>query len=1573
MEMLNLMNKRDSTVSNVFLIFLCISSLLYYNLDNSLNQSISNFTTVEPTSISLDNFDSIDEPDKIELPVIRKVDTPGEYKTQGYFHHYQTVNLDFDGDVWEFQPYEEMREDGDLCDYEQHRFQSDMPDTMPPQADVMYTMWENSIDIKSAFFTPVFEHETTIDGNVWIIANIRNEWTANQPSVRYRIRAFLHNETSHSNTFVYQHYWREYDPNEHYWYGDRLIGKDITSFTLSSPIVVPAGFRIKYQFQARLNRLDCEGHFRVYTNNDDSSENVGEWVINDGIYSKTYSIIGLEDDINFGASFYMFSEKYPEISATGFSNNSYYINQNKNISIDVTDSVNSSYRWDGGSYIPFNDSTWTMSPSAHGWHILEVKASDEYNNTRTQFYQIGYDSSLKNIILDNPTNGSLISENTNLYFSNYSIDYAMHEWDKNGTLLNTTECEYILPVPNTAGYHNLTVTSYDEFTTKDFFYVFTIDNSTALVTLISVENDTTYPAGKVVDIEITDDSDVDVQYKWDAQDKLPWSPFSGNIYRTYLPGVDAPHFLYVYTNDSFGHYSEKMYKFTTDNTVLGVELQNMINNSYYYGGNEVNLTITGSNDTVYYRWDGGSEKEIELTEAYLLLSGSDALPDTWGIHNLTIRTFDISDVEEIFTFSFKIDKEVPTIDPSIYDYHNERFRNSDSFTFLLSDNNISSTELTVYYSIDGGDNITIIHPFNLALTYLNDGVYNLTLYVYDIANNLAKASFIFIMDTTPPELTLIDISDLKYVLGVYYVPANTSVVVTITDDDLSVQSTFSWGGTLYTPFVNSFSLDYISGTSILYINASDSLGNHALLYSIELTIDNVAPAVTIMFPANNSKINYNTTLDFNVGDFNFYTIKEVEYSWDIFYPARDSIDFDSSGDFEMYLNQYYEEGFALLYVFTEDVVGNTKTYIFNFEVDLTAPISAFYVGPQNISISNYENEYLSNYVYGNTSIWYNTSENSDLGSILYYWNNNTESEQRLNMTNPVIWIPTTDGLYNLTITLEDDTEGYYSNKINITYFFYVDDIHIDVVFPENLEEITHQLVYGDSLIFRIKIYDIYDNSSISELFWNQTILNYSNLLNLNIINNTIDNKTFQFSIFATNVGDTSLIFEFSKTDSSKHQVVVNLSIAKKEGQILILEDSILSTIYEDDITINVFLRDEFGTNQSISAIYANGTEITNFIHLGDYVCQFNYSSYNTFGKGAYILEIRVESDFYFGQTNSSYILEFNILPIPLVLEIFVSNYNVTYGNNVIISGLLTFTNGTPIEDIDITFYIYIYYKNKTRGVYAFISGYDDFEVLMGNTNSTGHATITFQVTEDIEYIAISASYGGSPFLGDISFEFEDIIRAIKPPGLPSSILYGIIAGAIFLVAIISFIIYKLTRPKPFEQLMEEVEEAEIIAQMIDLNPGVILNIFDQQKGAIPLVGEHNLDGIYRQKLVIGVDNFLLKTADQAYSSLGFEEQHDRRRIGSILLPNEGMVGFIHGIQLPNPAARGGFENLTLVVLANEQYDTHLFGNQIFLYDDIDELISMLNEKKSLEEIREQLVEIRKKATRIIIAAVNAES
>ncbi|MCG3220223.1 MAG: hypothetical protein H7641_02485, partial [Candidatus Heimdallarchaeota archaeon] len=321
----------------------------------------------------------------------------------------------------------------------------------------------------------------------------------------------------------------------------------------------------------------------------------------------------------------------------------------------------------------------------------------------------------------------------------------------------------------------------------------------------------------------------------------------------------------------------------------------------------------------------------------------------------------------------------------------------------------------------------------------------------------------------------------------------------------------------------------------------------------------------------------------------------------------------------------------------------------------------------------------------------------------------------------------------------------------------------------------------------------------------------------------------------------------------------------------------------------------------------------------------------------------------------------------------VSNFTIIEGTQLVITGNLTYYNGTPIPNVQLLFYIYIYYKNVSNNVNAFVPEYFDLrEILTGITDLSGLVTVAFEMTEDVEYVIITGEFIGDDIKGKAKFILDEEVFSIPAPGIQKWLLYTIIAGSILLFSIISFVIYKLTRPKPFEQLMSEVEDEEIFAKLVEISPGVFINIFDQTKGAIPIVTDHNLDGIYLRRLAIGVDNFLLKIADQAYSSLGFEDHHDRRRIGSILLPNEGMVGLIHGIQLPNVAARGGFENLTLIVLVNEAHDTGLLGNQVYLFDEIDELILQLKERKPLEIIKEQLRVIRNKTTRIVLASLIEE-
>ncbi len=173
--------------------------------------------------------------------------------------------------------------------------------------------------------------------------------------------------------------------------------------------------------------------------------------------------------------------------------------------------------------------------------------------------------------------------------------------------------------------------------------------------------------------------------------------------------------------------------------------------------------------------------------------------------------------------------------------------------------------------------------------------------------------------------------------------------------------------------------------------------------------------------------------------------------------------------------------------------------------------------------------------------------------------------------------------------------------------------------------------------------------------------------------------------------------------------------------------------------------------------------------------------------------------------------------------------------------------------------------------------------------------------------------------------------------------------------------------------MKKITDEEIVLNYSILSPGIMLSIFDQRKGPIPLVTDHSLSvGRYLGRMQIGIENFLLKIADQAYSSLGFEEHTNERRVGSIVLPSEKMIGFLQGIQLKNPQSRGGFENLSLIVLADREYGNLLLNYQEYLYPKIDELEVALKGKDTLKKVEELMKEIRKISVIIVLAAQKAE-
>ncbi|MHA1555591.1 MAG: hypothetical protein ACTSPM_01520, partial [Candidatus Heimdallarchaeota archaeon] len=661
---------------------------------------------------------------------------------------------------------------------------------------------------------------------------------------------------------------------------------------------------------------------------------------------------------SFGMQLYMYQDSYPIVDITGFTNNTIYY-ESTNATITISNSVSDKYKWDSDSFTSFGTSVEISLPETMGNHTLLIESSDFFDNVVQVRFVVGYDTSQYNVVLHSPTNNSIITDGQLLNFTITDVIFASYEWDKNDVQFLFNAPYDIYPNQGFNGIHNLTIQTTDDFGSTETVYFFNFDNTAPAISLENVLNETQQPLGKNIDVKITDESDIDVLYKWDSDSFADWTTkVSGNIWRTTLPTSEGWHNLTVYANDTFGHDVSTLYSFYTNTTYLLVELTNMVNSSYYLGGDIVEITIINDNDTVKYFWGNDAPKDgVPDGNNILTLSGIDVLSSTPGTYSLTVWVGDAVNVLHEFVFVFTVDQEAPTIIQSVAgpNYNQSRFLDSTVLSFTIDDNWTLTENMEIYISINGEDNQTFSQPLNYYLNSLSEGLHNLTIIAYDTAGNYYRYYIEFTIDISSPVITISSISGLATLPdSSNYVPADSEVTCAITDADPTFNNYYSWNESSYISFDDTFTLPSIEGTATLVIYSNDTLGNDAL-ESLTITIDNTHPTVSLNFIQNNSKINEDTLLNFKVEDFSDDTIDIITSQWNLEGSASpENIDFSATLSI-----QYLDETEASITIFTEDIVGNSYTILYKFFLDFEPP--------------NYELNGITNdtYVRGNTILDFN--------------------------------------------------------------------------------------------------------------------------------------------------------------------------------------------------------------------------------------------------------------------------------------------------------------------------------------------------------------------------------------------------------------------------------------------------------------------------------------------------------------------------------------------------------------------------------------------------------------------------
>jgi hypothetical protein len=1563
---LKMLKKRTIYVS-FFMLMICFSTFLYF--DGILGKIDP---IILPDSDDIDSYEIIPDLEieevKIDPPDDPTTNISGDYKTVAYFTQDSFVNLDENGYSFEWEKYDDVKDDAanfravDLLQHNDSANPSIFWHPLDSWGQLRSTQLIDGHRMNSTVFSPAFDFDTHIQGNVYFMVS-GDTWYSASSDWYLRITLGHFNPSTGETSYLTSTQGYFDDTKNH------PDGRNITSnnwngwvyeATLPSSTIIPAGHRLRAIFECMLTSASYTGPTERCQIRSGISTYSVEWNVDssNNTYDNYYLIQNSLESI--GMQVLMYQENYPTIDLTGLVNNTIYSEETNGTLTISSDAILSRYKWDSDSYTPFTSPTVISLPSTASWHQLTVQAYDSFNNLAEAYYKIGYDPSVNDVILNSHLNNSFVNDGQTLDFSIFDAISVTYEWDKSGTEISLTDPYDILLDDGFTGQHQLTI-NYTDFYKSDLYeFFFTFDNAPPDISLFDLENETTQPQGKNIDVFIDEISTpIYVEYRWDSDAFTEWTPLTGSLYRTYLPIAPGWHNLTVFANDTLGNSDTVFYTFNTSTTLLKVELYNLVNNTYYQGGNIVEIAIENDNGTIIYNWDqwGSDTWKVGSTSGGIMtLSGDDALNTTAGKYFLTVIVGNSENLEVEFRFVFTVDKEKPTIIqlPTDDDYNGTRFLDTAILSFIIADNWTAIENLEIYYSFDGLDNQTLYNPYQIYLVSLPDGSHNLTIIAIDIAGNYYQYYITFIVDTTYPYLPFNIIGDVYYD-GYRYAPPGAQVNALATDADPGVRSFYSWSGGEYIEYIGFFFLPLSEEHDRLYIKANDTLGN-TRYRSYWITLDDTPPTITLNFLANNTNINDLAPIEFEIDDFRDESVKYREYKWLI----DDDPTIIYENDFEVFLRPQHITNASI----TEAIISLTARDALNLEYSCTYRFILDYVAPSVNLISTTNESYIS----GGEILEFSVPS-SDIASFSYKWDVD-ENFQEITGDPWYVPAPFEDGNRTLNLLLADNTSmGIYPNYAEYTFVFILDDIEINYVTPNDFDtdyEVT--MKYGEEFNFSINVVDRVNQTEIEDLKIN--IIREHPLINLSVnflaYNDTLYNGTnYNFTILATNITNSAYSYieiELYQFTFNKQIIRVYVKVDRQEGHLLVL-DAPESVIYEDDITIEFQLRDYSNiTGQTLEYFALDGITSGFTYQLIDPV---NYIYTLTFGsddfftsKGPKTYVFYVESNFYFGIRNDSNSLSITIQAIPITISIDIDNTEVIYGTDLVASATLLRADSTAITLQNVTFMFEIHYKNGSimeRNITTI-------------TNLEGLATVNLEITQDIDYVIAEVVYLGGDYYDSVSDQFDLEIYAISA-GLSLQTILIIVGGIVLLIIVLSFVIYRVAKPKPFEDLLEKVTEVDISENMTKMSPGVILSIFDQTKGPIPLIQNQSFDNEkYIRRMRIGVENFLLKISDQAYSSLGFEEHDQRRRIGSINLPNEDMIGFIHGIQLENKAVRGGFENLSLIVLADIEFGGFLLANQEFMFPEIDELIFALRAKKQLDEIEEYLAEIRKKSVIIMITA-----
>ena len=608
----------------------------------------------------------------------------------------------------------------------------------------------------------------------------------------------------------------------------------------------------------------------------------------------------------------------PSVSLSSPANNS-VIKAGTALDLSVSDLHLSNVTYNNGSGAvtlssPFDIVTggWPDGPTD-----VVVVATDTAGNARTLSFHFTFDSTPPTVTLDAPSNGSSIQSGVTLEFSVSDTNFASATWNNGGANSSLAAPFDVSTAGWSEGLYSVTLRALDMAGNERILVVIVrIDDTAPSISLNQPANGSTFGAGTLIDFGIADASGFSASWDNGTGGNALASPFDVDT----TGWADGTFTVWVNATDAAGNLVFEFFVFDIDNTFPAVILQGPANNSVFTPGTTIDFDVV-DNDLNTVTWDNGSGTQT-------LAAPYDISTTGWadGHVNVTIVATDNSSHTVNVVFHFIIDSVAPAVALDA-PANGSVIRAGTQLNLSVGDLNIGSVTWN-----NGSGPVALSSPYDIPTAGWPDGAVSVTVTATDLAGNALVRVYTFTMDSTPPSISLSS-------------PSNNSVVVPGTTVVLAISDAHSFNASwdngsgaasFATPY-NISTAAWADGTIDILVQATDIAGN-ALQRTFRLTLDSVAPSVSLAGPANGSVIPPGTTLDFAVSDAHL-----AGATWDTGGgPTALAAPYDVS-------TSSWSDGTVTVWVNATDTAGNAASRSFVFTVDATPP-SITLAAPSNNSV-----------------------------------------------------------------------------------------------------------------------------------------------------------------------------------------------------------------------------------------------------------------------------------------------------------------------------------------------------------------------------------------------------------------------------------------------------------------------------------------------------------------------------------------------------------------------------------------------------------------------------------------------